>query len=135
MKGVCSKAYLNQVLKAVVFPWFDSLLSKQKEEFIFMEDGAKVHKGYARLPRLNRGLRGFSWPPSSPDLNPIKKVWRWIKNKITKLETVPTTIEDLKEVLQELWSEVDPKDWRYLTERLTCKLKDVINSKGMATVH
>lgn len=41
----------------------------------------------------------------------------------------------MKEVLNELWSEVDPVDWRYLTERLTVKLEDVIESKGMATVH
>jgi hypothetical protein len=33
-----------------------------------------VHKGKARLPRLNHGVRGFDWPPSSPDLNPIEKV-------------------------------------------------------------
>jgi hypothetical protein len=30
-----------------------------------------------------------------------------MKNEITKLETVPTSIEDIKEVLQELWNEVD----------------------------
>jgi hypothetical protein len=29
------------------------------EEFIFMEDGSKVHKGKARLPRLNRVLEGL----------------------------------------------------------------------------
>jgi hypothetical protein len=58
-----------------------------------------------------------------------------MKNEITKLETVPTSIEDMKEVLQELWNEVDPVEWRYLTERLTCKVEDVIISKGMATVH
>ena len=58
-----------------------------------------------------------------------------MKNEITKLETVPTSIEDMKEVLQELQSEVDPKEWRYLTYRITCKLEDVIESKGMATIH
>ncbi|KAF4635286.1 hypothetical protein G7Y89_g2802 [Cudoniella acicularis] len=58
--------------------------------------------------------------PSSPDLNPIEKIWRWIKHEITNLEVVPTTKEDMKEVLRELWPEVKPKDWRYLTERLTC---------------
>jgi hypothetical protein len=51
------------------------------------------------------------------------------------LETVPTLIEDMKEVLQELRSEVDPTDWRYLIERLTYKLEDVIASKGMATIY
>ena len=58
-----------------------------------------------------------------------------MKNEITKLENVPTSIEDMKEVLQELWNEADPKEWRYLTERLTCKLEGVIECKGMATVH
>ena len=62
-------------------------------------------------------------------------MWRWIKHENTKLETVPTSIKGIKEVLQELSNEVDPKEWRYLTERLTCKFEDLIESKGMATVH
>ena len=36
-------------------------------------DRAKVHKGKARLWRLQKGIRSFDWPPSSPDLNPIEK--------------------------------------------------------------
>jgi transposase len=58
-KGICSTAYLNQVLKPVVFPWFDSLTTEQKKEYMFMEDGAKIHKGMAKLPRTLRGLLGF----------------------------------------------------------------------------
>jgi hypothetical protein len=98
-RGICSTAYLKQVLEAVIFPFYDSLTDEQKAEFIFMEDGSKVHEGKARLPRLNRGIRGFDWPPSSPDLNPIEKIWRWMKNEINKLETMPTTKEDMMEVL------------------------------------
>jgi transposase len=90
------------VLKPVIFPWFDSLTAEQKKEFMFMEDGLKIHARMAKLPCKLRGLRGFDWPPSSPDLNLIEKIWRWMKNKITKLEAVPTLIEDIKEVLTEL---------------------------------
>ena len=68
-KGICSQAYLNPVLEAVVFPYYDKLSAKQKAKFRFMEDGAKVHVGKARLPRLNREIRGFDWPPSSPVRN------------------------------------------------------------------
>ena len=39
-----------------------------------MEDGAKVHKGKAKLPRLNKGIKGLIWAPLSPDLNPIESV-------------------------------------------------------------
>jgi hypothetical protein len=73
-KGICIEAYLKQCLETVVFPWYDSLDDAQKEEVIFMEDGSKIHKGHARLPKLNKGIRRFDWPPSSPDLNPIEKV-------------------------------------------------------------
>jgi hypothetical protein len=78
------------------------LTDEQKQEWRFMEDGSGVHKGKARLPRLNYGICGFNWPSSSLNLNPIEKVWRWIKNEINKLNIVPLTIDDLKEVLQEL---------------------------------
>jgi transposase len=134
-RGITSKAYLHQVLEPVVFPYFDSLSTRQKKNFIFMEDGAKVHLGDARLPRLNKGIRNLDWPPLSPDLNPIEKVWRWMKHELSKLSSPPLTIEDMKTELQRLWDQIKPEEWRYLTHRLTCKLEDVIANKGMATIH
>ena len=58
-----------------------------------------------------------------------------MKHEITKLENPPISIKEMKRVLQELWDQVNPVDWRYLTERLTCKLEDVILAKEMSTVH
>lgn len=130
-KGVNSKVYRDQVLQPIIFPLFDGL----GPEYIFMEDGAKVHKGYARLARLEHYLRGFNWPPSSPDLNPIEKVWRWMKEELKKLPFVPTSKEELKREIQRLWDSLDPRDFRAYTERLTCKLEDVIRLEGLATIH
>ena len=48
---------------------------------------------------------------------------------------LPTAIEDLKRVLQELWDRVRPEDYRSYTERLTCKLEDVIKVGWMATIY
>jgi hypothetical protein len=131
-KGICLQVYLEQVLEAVIFPLFETL---DKEQCIFMEDGSKVYKGKARLPRLNAGIRGFSWPPSLPDLNPIEKVWWWIKEEPKKLPYVPTTLDDLRKEVQALWYRVDLKGFRCYTERLICKLEDVIEVRGLATVH
>ena len=133
-KGICSKAYLQQVLEPIIFPYWESM-GEETFQWIFMKDGAKVHKGHAKLPRLQAGIRGFDWPPSSPDLNPIEKIWRWIKEELTNLSYVPTTLEDLKREVQKLWDKADLKDFRVYTERLTCKLEDVIAVKARATVH
>jgi len=57
-----------------------------------------------------------------------------MKHKITKLPNLPTIIEDIKRVLQELWDKVEPEEWRYLTETLTSMIVDVIKAKGMATI-
>ena len=130
-KGVNSRVYRDQVLEPIVFPLFDQLGT----EYIFMEDGAKVHKGAARLAKLQHNIRGFNQPSSSPDLNVIEKVWRWIKEELKKLPFVPTSKEELCMEIQRLWDQVDPRDFRHYTERLTCKLEDVIEVKGLATIH
>lgn len=39
------------------------------------------------------------------------------------------------EEIQRLWDQVNPRDYRRYTERLTCKLEDVIDVKGLATIH
>lgn len=44
-RGIWSMAYLEQVLKEVIFPYYNSLKEKKEEEFIFIEDGAKVQYG------------------------------------------------------------------------------------------
>ena len=47
-KGVCSKAYLQQVLQPVIFPLFNQL----GLEYIFIEDSSKIYIGSAYLLRL-----------------------------------------------------------------------------------
>ena len=100
-----------------------------------MEDGSKVHKGKARLPRLQHGIRGFNWPPSSPDLNPIERVWRYMKEELKKLPYVVTTKAELMREIQRIWDQIDVQKFRYYTERLTCIMEDVIKVKGGATIN
>ena len=48
---------------------------------------------------------------------------------------MPKSREDLKAELQKLWDQVDSRDFRHYTEQLTCKLKDVIKVRGLATIN
>jgi hypothetical protein len=58
-----------------------------------------------------------------------------MKAELKKLPFVPTSKEDLVREIQRLWDQVYPRDFRKYTERLTCKLEDVIELKGLVTIH
>jgi hypothetical protein len=58
-----------------------------------------------------------------------------MKEQLKKLPYVPKNRADLSKELQKLWDQVDPRDFRYYTEQLTCKLEDVIKVRGIATVN
>ena len=57
-----------------------------------------------------------------------------MKEELKKLPFVPTSIAELRRGIQKLWDRVDPRNFRYYTERLTYKLEYVIEVKGLATV-
>ena len=115
----------------MVIPFLEGL---EEDNTIFMEDGAKIHLGAAKKTRKDAGVVSFSfWPPSSPDLNPIEKVWHWMKQEITKMEEFPTTLEGLKVEVQRLWDEMDPCKFIPTIERMPEKMKEVIKQKGMQT--
>ena len=125
------KVYLEQVLEPIVFPLFDIL----GPEYIFMEDGSKVCKGKARLPWLEHGIHGFDWPPSLPDLNPIERVWRYMKREAQAITLCYNNKVELKREIQKIWDEIDPHDFQHYTEHLTCIIEDVIKVKGGATIN
>ena len=57
-----------------------------------------------------------------------------MKDKISQMEPFPTTIEELKEVVQDLWDQLDPCGW-ILEEikKMPAKLEAVISARGYQT--
>src|ERR1051325_10060431 len=49
-------------------------------DFIFQQDGAPCHTAKVCQKWFkDNNLRLLSWPGNSPDLNPIKNLWAWLK--------------------------------------------------------
>ena len=50
-------------------------------DLILMQDGAPGHAaGDTKEDLRERGVIVMEWPPYSPDLNPIERVWHYMKN-------------------------------------------------------
>jgi transposase len=49
-------------------------------------------------------------PSTSPDINPIEKCWRRIKQALHKYRRQSTTVVEMEEIVTEEWERI-PQDW------------------------
>ena len=110
--------YLDQVLKLHIEPIledFGAHTHKLEMEPLFMEDGnsAHGHKSTNNCCAKWRTLHGIilmPHPSTSPDMNPIEKCWRRIKQALHRRCRQPTTEAEMRAVMTEEWERI-PQEW------------------------
>jgi transposase len=75
-KTIKAEQYLN-TFKTIYLPVC------QEEDLVFQQDNAPCHtakivKAYFNQIQLNR----IKWPARSPDLSPIEKIWKMLKDQL-----------------------------------------------------
>lgn len=101
---------------------------------VFMQDNAPCHT--ARIVKdfmQERELETMSWPPQSPDMNPIENLWAIIKARRKKKYGVPTNKSSLIDQIFDIWDSVTPELCRTLADSATSRLEMCIKRKGKAT--
>lgn len=101
--------------------------------FIFQQDNdpkhtSKLCKEFLEVQYRRRKLYIMSWPPQSPDLNPIELLWDHLDREVRK--TCPTSQRDLWEKLQATWVEIGGQTLRKLLHRMPKLCAAVIKNKG-----
>lgn len=76
-----SKKYVN-ILRRHMFP----VMKRRGNIPIFMQDNSPVHTAEKSMSLLSRQqFEILSWPPCSPDCNPIENVWDYLTKKWPKM--------------------------------------------------
>ena len=80
-------------------------------DFILQQDGAPAHTSRQSQEWLQENCPDFikkdEWPPNSPDLNPLDfSVWGVMLGKYEHHAPKPTTVAELKIVLQNIWDDL-----------------------------
>ena len=88
-------------------------------QFVFQQDGVPMHGAKLAQDWLASHCTDFidkdSWPPNSPDLNPLNyAVWGAMLEAYNNLTTKPKNIPELKDVLQIIWNYLQLRPFRSL---------------------
>ena len=103
--------YLAQILEAHLQPILEAfaLITHQLRpaaEPLFMEDGNSAHghkstRNCCAKWRTAHGIILMPHPSTSPDMNPIEKCWRRIKQALHRRRRQPTTVAEMEAIVQE----------------------------------
>jgi transposase len=114
------KDYLAQVLERQLTPILKAFaaithLLRPAAEPLFMEDGNSAHghkstTNYCQRFRTKHGIILMPHPSISPDMNPIEKYWRRIKQALHRRRKQPQTEAEMEEMVREEWDKI-PQEW------------------------
>ena len=128
---VNSRDYIN-LLRDNLLPYLDTL--ENKENLIFQEDNAPIHTSrLSKEWKARNNVTTLPWPPQSPDLNPIEHLWDVLERKIRAHNPLPKNKEELWQILQEEWSQINNNVIQSLVDSMPRRVTAVIDNKGHPT--
>lgn len=116
-----------------VLPYIREFLDRlpNTENLVLFEDNAPCHK--ARLTKqayAELGIRVVSFPPYSPDLNPIENIWGIIKLHLARRYPQPRTEAELRRDIRYAWNYLVPGYVADVMRSMRRRLQMVIDFNG-----
>ena len=99
-----------------------------------MQDGAPGHRaGETKEELQERGIVVLYWPPFSPDLNPIERVWHLMKNYLQDHFPEIMGYDQLRSAVKEAWDKVGAFEFKALVESMPERCQAVIDANSFFT--
>ena len=126
--GTINKESYCERIVSLVHGWM-----RMSPGLLFMQDNASGHAAQYTLDELlERDIHVINWPPYSPDLNPIEKVWDWMKDWIQDhySHADKLSYDALRKAVREAWDAVTPELLNQLIEEMSARCQAVIDAEG-----
>jgi transposase len=126
-ENVSAEVYTNEIEKSGFIQAADQQFGPRG--WCLVQDGAPCHNSKKAFESLSRHFNIFpSWPPNSPDLNPIEALWGAIKRRL-RWEGIKTADEAIRRI-REIWNDFDQDSIDRLVLSFPNRVKMVSDAKG-----
>ncbi len=110
------------------------LQRRQGVHLVLMQDGAPGHAAGETKEELRaRGICVIFWPPYSPDLNPIERVWHIMKNYLQDNYPEDMGYDQLRAAVNDAWNKVGQFEFETLINEMKERCQAVIDAEGRFT--
>jgi DDE superfamily endonuclease len=109
--------------------------SRAEYQPLLLQDNASSHTAHRAVAALREsGMQEVpSFPPCSPDLNPIEGVWNLLKRRIYQRQPRPTKYAELIEAIREEWDALEPDDYVEFILSMPERVQAVLAANGGQT--
>ncbi len=87
----------------------------------FQQDNAPCHKAQIISDWFLEHDNEFTlltWPPQSPDLNPIEHLWDLVEREICFMDVQPTNLQQLCDAIMFIWTKISEECFQHLVESM-----------------
>lgn len=132
-QGITASIYRDQIINGPLREFITAMTMIYPDSQV-LEDNTPVHTAsLSRSQGLNNGYSFINHPPSSPNLNPIKNCWHWLKMAIRQLPRRPTNHNELFDAASRLWDEMPQSLINNVILSMPKRLEMVRKYKGFST--
>jgi transposase len=103
----------------------------QRDSIVFQHDNDPKHTVTATKRWLDDNqFQVMTWPPQSPDMNPIEHIWNELDRRIRKRPVLPRSADDLWTAIEEEWEGIPQSVCQNLIKTMPERIRDLRKAKG-----
>ena len=126
-----AKHFVQKVYEGTLSGFYFML--DEPEELTLMKDGALVHQSkYSKSWRQAHSMKKLVYPANSPYLNPIKNLWKIVKD-LLRHHNMPKNKQEMIQLIKQVWDEVSLHQLRCLIANMLNRMQAMISANGGST--
>ena len=118
-----------KIIEEALSTFIENAFDSSNKQWVFMQDNAPPHRSaYSMKWIKNNHINVIKWSPASHNLNSVENLWDYIDIELQKIK--PKNIDELQQMIQDIWRGVTSMHCQRLLNSLSDRIKKCIKFRG-----